>query len=283
MRYSYPQASYARLEAVPGGLAFVSTYNAALVNAFKAMIPAESRRWDNASKRWLVDPRYGPLCAQLSEQYLNVQVIVPTASATTLLETRLLRIDYLGRCKDRGGAEPTAFGHCGGDWSVIIPESVLIDWFQAAPPAPDQRTTLYGVMGIAATSTSDELRSAYRRLARQWHPDLCREPNAAEVFKRIHAAYTVLGDPIKRKKYDAGLALEMSLQRQQSNDLTYLYRSDGYQPPLRCGYLAVEGQESLGRSNVTKILQWEDIEDDQGRVAVASWPRDAQTYVVDWV
>lgn len=283
MRFGSATAPSARLVPVPGGLAFISSYDVGLVNAFKAMIPAESRKWDPLARRWLVAPQYGPLCAQLAEQYLGVLLLVPPAPLAAQPETRLLRVDYLGRCKDRGGPEPTAFGQSGGDWSVIIPQSVLLTWFQAEPVTPDRPATLYALLGIAAIAMADEIRSAHRRLALQWHPDRCKEPNAVEQFKQIQRAYTVLSDPLKRKKYDAGLALEASArQHEELLSRRPLYLDDDYQPPLRCGYLLVDGEEAIGRFVVSAILGWEDVQDEQGRVMVSSWPKDAKTYQVEW-
>ncbi len=62
----------------------------------------------------------------------------------------------------------------------------------------------YEVLGIARTAGPDEIKSAYRRLARQHHPDMNRDnPKAAEEkFKELSEAYEVLADPTKRERYD---------------------------------------------------------------------------------
>jgi curved DNA-binding protein CbpA len=61
----------------------------------------------------------------------------------------------------------------------------------------------YGVLGVAAEATDDELRRVYRRLALQWHPDRNPgRPEAEERFKEISEAYAVLIDAAKRREYD---------------------------------------------------------------------------------
>jgi molecular chaperone DnaJ len=58
----------------------------------------------------------------------------------------------------------------------------------------------YSVLGVSQNATEKELTRAYRKLAKQYHPDT--NPGAEERFKEITAAYDVVGDPEKRKEYD---------------------------------------------------------------------------------
>ncbi len=62
---------------------------------------------------------------------------------------------------------------------------------------------LYDVLGVSKSASETEIKSAYRKLARKYHPDLNKEDKtAAEKFKEISCAYDILGDKEKRKKYD---------------------------------------------------------------------------------
>ena len=61
----------------------------------------------------------------------------------------------------------------------------------------------YGVLGVSATATQDEIKKQYRKLAKKYHPDTnANDAKAADRFKEISEAYQVLGDEDKRKQYD---------------------------------------------------------------------------------
>ncbi|MBN2387638.1 MAG: molecular chaperone DnaJ [Anaerolineales bacterium] len=60
----------------------------------------------------------------------------------------------------------------------------------------------YEVLGVPREASIDEIKSAFRKLARQYHPDVSKEADAEEKFKEINEAYGVLSDPEKRARYD---------------------------------------------------------------------------------
>ena len=60
----------------------------------------------------------------------------------------------------------------------------------------------YETLGVGKNATVDEIKSAYRKLAKQYHPDINKAPEAQAKFKEINEAYEVLGDPQKKSNYD---------------------------------------------------------------------------------
>lgn len=64
---------------------------------------------------------------------------------------------------------------------------------------------LYAVLGLKRSASNDDIRRAYRKLAKDLHPDQNQgNPSTEEKFKRVSAAFAILGNPDKRKRYDAG-------------------------------------------------------------------------------
>jgi len=61
---------------------------------------------------------------------------------------------------------------------------------------------LYSILGVSRDANGDDIKRAYRRLARQYHPDVSSTPDTEERFKEINLAYEVLSDPQKRQQYD---------------------------------------------------------------------------------
>ena len=62
--------------------------------------------------------------------------------------------------------------------------------------------SLYETLEITENSSADEIKKAYRKLARKYHPDVNKDPQAEEKFKEINAAYEVLSNPEKKQQYD---------------------------------------------------------------------------------
>ena len=62
--------------------------------------------------------------------------------------------------------------------------------------------SLYDTLDVSQDASADEIKKAYRRLARKYHPDVNKDPGAEEKFKEINAAYEILSDEQKRRQYD---------------------------------------------------------------------------------
>ena len=65
-----------------------------------------------------------------------------------------------------------------------------------------EKRDYYEVLGVSKNASPDEIKSAFRKLAKQYHPDVNKAPDAAEKFKEAQEAYAVLSDESKRKQYD---------------------------------------------------------------------------------
>ncbi|TEX46880.1 MAG: molecular chaperone DnaJ [Actinomycetales bacterium mxb001] len=65
-------------------------------------------------------------------------------------------------------------------------------------------TDYYAMLGVSREASPDEIKRAYRKLARELHPDVNQDPGSQERFKEVTAAYEVLSDPEKRQMYDLG-------------------------------------------------------------------------------
>jgi hypothetical protein len=252
-------------------------YDPGAVAALKARILPHQRSWDNTRKVWII----------ARECKGNAEIVFGTtfpdiAGLPPVTEVRLLEIHYIGQCKERAPGEISAMGLTAtGSWGVVFPETVLRAWFEDDTNLGGQwAVTLYAILGAKQSDDEAALKSAYRRMVRQWHPDVCREPDAHTRFLKLQEAWAILGDPRKKSRYDAGLALEMSL-RDGSKKRGY-QASDLYRSPLRCGYIMAEGVESLGRFVVSQIIGWEDVTNERGQVLVVSWPMGADKPEKAW-
>lgn len=98
----------------------------------------------------------------------------------------------------------------------------------AAPPPPaaaasatcsaPASATLYEVLGLRAGATAREIKAAYRRLARERHPDVAPGAAAAADFLRLHHAYATLSDPDSRARYDRGPSAATACARWRAAD-----------------------------------------------------------------
>lgn len=261
-----------------GGIAIRCPYDAGFVAELKSTIPHTDRRWKGENKSWVVTPRFGVTLQRLCEKYFDELPLLPQlANSKPVVKQTILDVRYIGITKDRGADDRSAYGWYKDGWNVVFPETVLRAWFDA-PANPNEAITLYSVLGLHRDATADEIKSGYRRMAVQWHPDRCREPNAHEQFIAIQHAYDILTK--SRDRYDAGLALEASLKHSTKIDTSRF--ADGYRSPLRCGLIMAEGVETMGLLQVSKIFAWADITDHFGRILVVSWKAGSDHFEEIW-
>lgn len=275
---------YARItKTQDGSLAFYSSYDPDLVSALKAQIPWQDRRWLPDEKCWRVTIQYAQTLTDLARDYLGIECDIQPSllqvSNDPVIE--MLKLEYLGTAKDRGSNEPTAYGWVNSGWNAVFPLSVLKSWFAFDDDGrPEAAPTLYAVLGIKRDVSGADLKTAYRRAAKQWHPDICQEPNAVQQFQRIQEAYEVLGNPLQRRKYDAGLIFQAQIKPDASQGMAL--KHNWWYPPLRCGWVTVRAELGLGRYNVLAIISWQDIERG-GKSMVSYWPKGADHFDVKWI
>ncbi len=113
----------------------------------------------------------------------------------------------------------------------------------------------YKILGVERNATAKEIKSAYRKLARKWHPDLQpgdKKKTAEEEFKRINEAHEVLSDPEKRDKYDRLGSRwqdgdEFSYQHQPGSERAYTYSPGGFEGNFGGGGFSEFFEQFFGR------------------------------------
>lgn len=271
------------IRTVVGGYEMDTGYNAGFVADLKVAIPASHRKYDPATRRWTVSAQYGEVAVALIEQHFKSNVALPPLLDTEQSISGILKVLYLGVCKTRADGESTASGWSeNGSWDMVFPESVLRKWFDEGPEAPTGN--YFSILGVKIGATDEEIRNGYRRMAKQWHPDLNHEYNAAAVFMKIQQAYDVLKDGKMRVRYEAGLKLEATLNSgNKTAPISAFGDKYGYRAPLRSGLILAQYAEGVGRVIVSEIKHWADITNDIGQTLVSSWVMGEDAPRLEWV
>lgn len=301
----FNQQPYARLEPTAGGLRYNASFADGMNDAFKAAVPSNQRKpvmgGDGRFSHWLIDPAAAPIVQRIVKQFLGIDLAIPQVAPTIAAEEmRILRLIYIGSTK-QVGSESIARGYDGKSWDALLPEKVLRKWFcdelddepakqPDKPVEPFKPKTHYAVLGLVRTAEEIDIKKAYRRLAMQWHPDVCREDGAREMFEKIQHAYNLLGDPNKRRAYDVGLILtEKSTPPERYNPVDvgktlYNFHSMyGYRTPDRCGLILAKGRPAVAGFTVEQIMNWQPIVDSQGRTLVSSFDSVMKEVIQRWV
>lgn len=275
-----------RLVPSNGNYEVITPYDRGFVIDLKNAVPANERNYDPNTHRWTVAARYGNTIAGLIAKHFDGQwVNVPAVTQNVIVG--IIELLYLGKTKDRGNGEKTAYGWTHdqnalvGGWNVIFPERVLKIYFGPSYTEQTRKTpeTYYETLGIKRDAGAEEIRSGYRRMVRQWHPDVCKDPDAHEVFIGIQKAYETLNNPRTKARYDVGLKISANTQK---SDVDKYMDFLPYRAPLKCGNLLCEYLTLGIRRTVTKILQWEDIYNEQGKVLVSSWAMGDNEPTLEW-
>ena len=141
-------------------LVFRSPYNPDLVNGLKAQVPPSDRQWDQTARAWRVATKHITTLVALTEQYLGEKLVLPALpQALSKRETRVFDVRYIGMTKERGSTERSAFAWSDGSWSIVFPEVVLREWFDA-PATPDQETNLYQVLAVKKDADTETIKKA---------------------------------------------------------------------------------------------------------------------------
>lgn len=262
-------ASSVLITAESGSYKVKTPYSSDFVTKLKLYVPATARSWDGIQKVWFVASSYGNELKRVCDEVYGGSCTLPQIIAQVAESFEFdLRIDYLANCRNE-----VANVHSNGNWTAKIPERVLRAFFKQTE---QNAGTLYGLLGCDEKATALEIKSAYKRAARVWHPDVCREENAREMFEKIKQAYDVLSNLESRNKYNAGLMFEkLAKMTPQAS------KWSSFVPPFRCGNVRVKARKELGQIIVEDILEWRDITDDYGRIMVSYW--DGDSFSVMWV
>jgi hypothetical protein len=274
----------ARLTLDGSDLILASPFHRGLVEELKTVIPYHDRQWDNTQKVWRVKYMWGNDVAGMVKRHLGENITVPNqvTKSADFVQTRLFRVEYIGSIRERDNGDMTATGFCNGGWNIIFPADTLTGWFNQEQK-PDEAPTLYAVLGIKRNAAPEEIKKAYRISARTWHPDVNKEPDATAQFLKIQHAYEILSDETMRRKYNAGLMLERDANKTAAKQKRQIVDRHGWQPPIRCGQIAIEGTETLGRFLVKKILAWNPVTNEAGLTMVSYWPKGSENFVVEWL
>ncbi|XP_004289458.1 PREDICTED: dnaJ homolog subfamily B member 12 [Fragaria vesca subsp. vesca] len=124
-------------------------------------------------------------------------------------------------------------------------------WITAASSSASgghQKQNHYGVLGLTRYATSADIKRAYRLLARKFHPDVCKDSQAEQVFKSIRQAYEILSNEATRIQYDQ----ELKYQKQTGRQCT---AQRNYSPEFEDGVRIYKWDQV--RQNMKRERQWE--------------------------
>jgi len=267
-------------------------YNPHLKDELKAIVPYACRTWIRNPKgrggHWEISTQYRDNVIDLCNKY---GFAVEESGNLSKPKPKKIKfeLEYLGLLRHRGENIYTASGWVNNGWNATFPQHVLKQWF-GFDLDPGDKPSLYSILSIPSNASGSEIKKAWRRAARSWHPDVCKEPDAEEQFKKIQEAYEKLKDPRFRSAYDAGLFYQKDAENKKESLIRNRHWNDNaldWKPPVRCGtvqaiaYVVASGFDS--KYMIEEILSWDDIVNSNGETMVTYWPPRGDTFKTKWV
>jgi hypothetical protein len=265
-------------------VAMDASYNVAFLQMFKALVPAKHRQWRASDKIWAFTPSYISEVIDLATRMgyeIETTPYMGNDTAQQEVETIIAQVNYLGNARRRPDGSVNATGlDERGEWVYLFPFDVLAEFLDISiVSSPLTAKTHYERLGVERTATGDEIKRAFRKAVRAWHPDVNAHPDAAEATIAIRDSYEVLANERQRRKYDVALKLAPQVDggNAVANEIVWV-------PPdyLRCGLWKVDVTHALGRMAVEKIHDHYDIVNSAGEIMAVRWDGGNGTPLISW-
>lgn len=278
------------------GITVKFAYSTTLLADLKAAIPNYDMSWNPASKEWTVHPRQLDNLMNVARKHdcHTTGDINYVKNYTPVIIKDSVEVHYIGNIYKRSNNELTAFGWWSNGWNAIFINDSLQSFFkvdvssytrQRRPNEIDD-TNYYTVLVVNKDASQDEIKKKYKFVVKQWHPDICKEPDARERFELIQKAYSILSDDTLRAKYNFGLELAHKVNMDKKKPTVSPPSENKYdavfKPQIRCGKIIADVEYMIGRAYIHKIHDIEEIVNEQGQVMVSYW-NNTDTFGVSWV
>lgn len=235
-------------------------YDSYIYEELKQVIPGYARKWVSREKMWVVNAEHLSTVVSIFELScrFNVTIVHSKVEIDIVnIERDVIRLMYLGTAKDRGDGIKVANGTTGKRnrrnliWDISVEMSVLTAHFNPAP------TNAFSLLGVSATSTDNEIKTAYRQIIKLYHPDVNKSEEAESKFELYTEAYQKIKTEQLRKGYNR--RLQLASRFAQNDDVDGW--SDGYRSPKTCGIVTFAGKLQYEYITIEHIFSWDDIVD----------------------
>lgn len=145
----------------------------------------------------------------------------------------------------------------------------------------------YKIMGVDENATPDDIKKAYKKLARRFHPDVSKEADAEQQFKEVGEAYEVLRDAEKRREYDQLRKMGVAGRNGQFTPppgweaATHFYEQEGHSSDFSDFFEALFGRNgSFRRSEAGMRMRGEDLHSELALLLEEAWQGSEQTVAI---